>query len=120
MDFIEVDGYKNHTKAEDKLTERGSLIVNSEACATLFPRTWTTNSLKKHIEIARLVKSFESLYNDWTHCESYKAKQLLEEEMNKIRETLIYKYFVVTADEMIPDFETRQRYEERQKKGRKK
>jgi uncharacterized protein with HEPN domain len=45
---------------------------------------------------------------------------MIEEEMDKIRDTLLHKYFVVTKDELVPDTETRHRYEEREKKNSKK
>lgn len=116
-DYIEIDGYANRTAAEKKLASEGtSLIVNSEACATNFPKTWTTNSLKKHLEIARLVNMFTALYDDYCNCKSHSSKQLIEQEMKRIQYTLIFKYYVVTDDELVPDYETRRRYEERNKK----
>lgn len=121
MDFIEMDGYKNRTKAEEMLASRGgSTIVNAMACATNFPKTWSINTLTRHLEIARLVNMYMSLYEDYNVCTTQKAKRMIEEEMEKIQYTLLHKYFVITKDELVPDYELRQRYEEQQKKGRKK
>ena len=45
---------------------------------------------------------------------------MIKDEMDKIRDTLLRKYFIVTKDELVPDTETRRRYEEREKKNSKK
>ena len=121
MDFIEMDGYKDRTKAEEELASRGgSTIVNAMACATNFPKTWSINTLTRHLEIARLVNMYTSLYEDRKACNTPRAKRMIEEEMEKIQHTLLHKYFIVTRDELVPDYELRQRYEEQQKKGSKK
>ena len=119
MDFFEVDGYKNWTAAEAELVQNAT-IINADAVATNFPKTWSLNSLKRHLEIARLVNKFTELYADYKVCKSTTAKYMIEEEMDKIRDTLLHKYFVVTKDELVPDTETRHRYEEREKKNNKK
>lgn len=119
MEFIEVDGYKNWTNAEAELVKNAS-IINADEVATNFPKTWSLNSLKRHLEIARLVNRFTELYTDYNVCKSTTAKCMLKEEMAKIRDTLLYKYFIVTEDELVPDTETRHRYEEREKKNSKK
>lgn len=116
MEFIEVDGYKNWTNAEAELVKNAS-IINADEVATNFPKTWSLNSLKRHLEIARLVNRFTELYTDYNVCKSTTAKGMLKEEMAKIRDTLLYKYFIVTEDELVPDTETRCRCAEREKKN---
>ena len=119
MEFIEVDGYKNWTKAEEDLV-KSATIINADAVATNFPKTWSLNSLKRHLQIARLVNKFTELYADYTVCKSTAAKYMIKDEMDKIRDTLLRKYFIITKDELVPDTETRRRYEEREKKNSKK
>ena len=119
MEFSEFDGYKNWNKAEEELV-KSATIINADAVATNFPKTWSLNSLKRHLEIARLINKFTELYADYTLCKSTTVKYMIKEEMDKIRDMLLRNYFIVTKDELVPDTETRRRYEEREKKNSKK
>lgn len=98
-------------EAEDGLRRRVISNYNDKRYPTMPP---LTNTLKKHIEIYKLVDEYNSLATDMVNASS-STVALIRPRLNEIEEALL-KYWIITDEELVkPIVETSN---ESKKKGK--
>ena len=91
-----------NSKAEEDLRRRVISNYNDKNYPTMPP---LTNTLKKHIEIYKLIDEYNSLVTDMVNASS-STVALIRPRLNEIEEALL-NYWIVTDEELVkPRVET--------------